>query len=236
MKIAVGLVVKGGNQFIDQWLECANKIADMMFVVDNGADELVRMKLLKCDKLKQYHLQKDMGRNQSRDYQKILEMAREEDCTWIFNLDIDEKIPSDFEMQSLQLYLLNTKDDSIGFPMFEMRGDDNHFVMAEDYTGELKPCRLVHKCYKILSHFKFNEKDVHGTSIPHNCTPGGMIPLPLQHYGHFTKELREEKRRQYVRKDFKDTREQSSSWLEEDDSKIVIKEYDKTIKEIFPKK
>ena len=74
-----------------------------------------------------------MGRNQSRDYQKILEMAREEDCTWILNLDIDEYIPK-FDMDYLLGHLLNTKDSSVGFPLFEMRDDDNHYVKVKDCT------------------------------------------------------------------------------------------------------
>ena len=232
MKIAVGLVVKGGKQFIDQWLDCVNKIADMIFVVDNGVDIEVRNKLIDLIKVKKYLYQKDMGRNQSRDYQKILEMAREEDCTWILNLDIDEVFPN-FNLNAFQQHLLNTKDNSIGFPLFEMRNDNNHFVMLKDISGTLKTCRLCHKCYKVLSHFKFNEKDVHGVSIPHNCTAGGMIPVPMQHFGHFTKELRAEKRSQYVNKNFKDNSEKLATWLEDDDSKVEIKEYDKTVKEIF---
>ena len=232
MKIAVGLVVKGGKEFIDQWLECATKIAEMIFVVDNGADEIVRMKLLKCDKIKQYHIQKNMGRNQSRDYQKILDMAREEDCTWIINLDIDE-VFTHLNFDAFELFLLNSKDNSIGFPLFEMRNDNKHFVMIRDYTRELKSARLCHKCYKVLSHFAFNPKDIHGTSIPHNCSPGSMVTLPIQHFGHYTKELRAEKKAQYIEHEFKDESEQKATWMQEDD-KVKIRDYDKTIKELFP--
>ena len=233
MKLAVGLVVKGGKQFIDQWLECVEKMNAIVLVVDNGADEIVRMKLLKCNKVKQYHIQKNMVRNHSRDYQKILDMAREEDCTWIINLDIDE-VFTHLNNINFELFLLNSKSNSVGFPLFEMRNDNNHFVMVKDYTGILKPARLCHKCYKVLSHFEFNQKDIHGVSIPHNCTPGVVLPIPMQHYGHYTKELREEKKRFYTIHNFKDVSEQQATWMQEDD-KVEIREYNKTIKELFIK-
>ncbi len=223
--LAIGLVVKGGSQFIDKWLACAEQFSKVWFVIDNGADIMVKDKLMYHPNTKQYLIQKDMGRNQSRDYQKILEMAREENCDWIFNLDIDEVIDIT-NLTKFYTFLLNTKDTSIGFPLFEMRGDDEHYVMVQDCTPELKHARLVHKCYKILSHFKFDEKDKHGKSIPHNCDAGNILFMPIRHYGHFTKELREEKRQQYKTENpGKDMEELQQSWLCEDEGKLTIKKW-----------
>ncbi len=227
MKVAIGLVVKGGEEFIDKWISCAEKIGDIILVVDNGADEIVRMKLLKHKKVKQYHIQISMDRNQSRDYQKILEMAREEDCQWVWNLDIDECVPN-LDVLALKNFLINSTDQSIAFPFFEMRGDNKHYVMLKEMlSGKLKHARACHKCYRVLSHFKFDEKDKHGVSIPHNCISGGIVNVPVQHYGHYTKELRDEKRKQYLTSSFKDSIEQDATWMEDDDSKIIIKEWDK---------
>ena len=228
--LAVGLVVKGGKQFIENWVKSAEKIADIWFVIDNNADEEVRNILINHPNTKQYLIQKNMERNQSKDYQKIMEMAREEDCMWVWNLDIDETIII-FDRPQMFEHLLNTRDDSIGFPLFEMRGDDNHYVMVNDCSPVLKHARLVHKCYKVLSHFKFNEKDKHGQSIPHNCKSGEMLPIPIKHYGHFTPELREEKRQQYKSLNpGKDMHELEQTWLCEDESKIVIKEIGEWLK------
>jgi len=233
MKLAVGLVVQGGKEFIDQWLKSVEQFKCMIFVVDNDADSEVKVKLINHPQMKQYHIQKNMGRNQSRDYQKILEMAREEDVDWVWNLDIDEFIPN-FNVNLLSDFLLNTKCTSIGLPLFEMREDDNHYVMITDCTPTLKDARLCHKIYKVQSHFEFNEKDVHGISIPHNCPSGDTFPLPIKHFGHYSKELREKKRNYYKEHSFKDLSEQNSTWLEEDESKITIKEFDKFVKERFP--
>ena len=223
--LAIGLVVKGGNEFIDKWISSAKKISNIWFIVDNGADDIVRSKLITHPYTKQYLIQKNMERNQSRDYQKILEMAREENCKWIWNLDIDE-FPYKINTDYFYSYLLNTKEESIGFPLFEMRNDDEHYVMVKDCTPTLKHARLCHKCYKVLSHFKFDEKDKHGNSIPHNCHSGEMLPIFIKHYGHFTKELREEKIQQYkALNPGKDMQELDQSWMEEDDSKVVIKEW-----------
>ena len=69
-----------------------------------------------------------------------------------------------------------------------MRNDKKHFIGQP---------RICHKAYKILSHFEFNIKDKHGCSIPHNCKAGNIINIKLQHFGHMTKELRDEKRKKY---------------------------------------
>ncbi len=226
MKLAIGLVIKGGKQFIDQWIECAERIGNIILVVDNNADGEAKQKLINHSKVKQYHIQKNMGRNQSRDYQKILEMAREEECTWVLNLDIDEVIPN-FDVRELYMYLLNITDVSISFPLFEMRNDSNHYVMVRAIDGSLKQARMCHKCYKVLSHFKFDEKDIHGSAIPHNCTPGDMVSIPIKHFGHYTKELRAEKRAQYEKSTkYKDEMESTNTWMEDDDSKVVIKKFE----------
>jgi len=223
--LCIGLVVKGGKEFIDKWISSAEKISDCWFIVDNGADKETRYKLITHPYTKQYLIQKDKDRNQSRDYQKILEMAREDDYVWIWNLDIDEYVP-EINKDEFYGFLLNSRDESIGFPLFEMREDDKHYVMIQDCTTELKHARLCHKCYKNLSHFKFNEKDKHGNSIPHNCKSGDTINISIQHFGHYNFTLREEKRNQY-KSEFpgKDMHELEQSWLEEDENKITIKEW-----------
>ena len=222
MKLAIGLVVKGGKEFIDRWIESIERVRCIALVVDNGADEEVRKKLLNHKQVKQYHIQNNMGRNMSRDYQKVLEMAREENVTWLWNLDIDEAIP-EIDMIPFIYHFANTTDESIGFPFFEMRNDDQHYIMVENDPNEgPKDARLGHKMYKVLSHFQFNEKDYHGAPIPHNCKPGGMVPIPIQHFGHFTKELRD-KRKECYTEDIEDKSELKGTWMKEDDEVIIKK-------------
>lgn len=225
VKLCIGLVIKNNDAFVNKWIDSANRTGDIFIIIDNGISKESREKLINHPKTKYYFIQKELERNMSRDYQKILEIAREEDCTWIFNLDSDELV-SEFDTNILMSTLLNTKDNSIGFPLFEMRGDDKHYVKVNDMDGTLKDARMCHKCYKVLSHFKFNEKDKHGTSIPHNCSPGQAINIPIQHFGHFSKALREEKRKMYGNESYKDFMEDKNSWLEEDESKITIKKWE----------
>ncbi len=223
MRIAIGLVVKGGKEWIKDWIKCAEQIGDWIFVVDNGADKEVRDILINHKAVKRYHIQKDLKRNQSRDYQIILEDAREENCQWVWNLDIDEYVPG-IDIKKFVFSILNTTSNSIGFPMFEIRGDKEHFVMIRDPTGKLKDGRLVHKMYKVLSHFEFDRRDAHGQSIPHNCPrTKTYLPIPIHHYGHMTKELRDEKRERI--EFMKDSDEFMQSWMEEDETKIEIKSW-----------
>jgi len=221
MKIGVGLVVKGGKQFLKDWIISAERIADVIFVIDNEADDIVKSTLIKHPKVKRYIIQKGLERNMSRDYQQILDLARDENCDWLWNIDIDEYIP-EFDKLALKQTLLNVSDTTIGFPLLEMRGDRKHYVMVKDKTKELKDCRLVHKCYKVLSHFAYNLKDKHGSATPHNCICNiRFIPIVIQHYGHMTKELRDEKRERG--KEGKDNYEHKSTWMEEDETKLTIK-------------
>lgn len=223
MKLGIGLVVKGGKEFIEDWIKCTSKIADWIFVVDNGTDKEVRDILIPHPAVKRYHIQKRLERNQSRDYQIILEDARKENCQWIWNIDIDEYIPK-INMQEFIYFLVNCEKESIGFPMFEMRGDKEHFVMVRDPGKKLKDGRLVHKCYKVLSHLEFDEKDKHGQAIPHNCERDKtFIPIPIHHYGHMTKKLRDEKRKKVG--EWKDDEEERQTWMEEDEKKLVIKSW-----------
>lgn len=232
MKVCIGLVIKNNEEFIQDWIKSVENICDMIIVIDNGISEEGKKLLITHPLVKHYIIQKDVERNMSRDYQKILDIAREENCQWVINLDSDELIIN-LDKKILYNFLINCEDDSVGFPLFEMRNDLNHYVMVRDYMKcELKDGRLVHKAYKTLSHFKFDEKDKHGCSIPHNCQRSKrFINVAIKHLGHMTKQLRDEKRNRYIEdqkltnemKDFVETKE---PWFEENIEKITIKEWE----------
>jgi len=228
MKLVIGLIVKGGKEHIDRWIDCINRLRCGLIVVDNGADQEVKKAIFNHKYLLQYHLQKGKERNNSRDYQKILNMAREEEATWVWNLDIDEFVPT-IEIEKLLDHLLNTHDVSVGLPLFEMRNDMEHYVMITDFDGTLKHGRMCHKIYKTLSHFEFDQKDKHGNSIPHNCLAGEMYFLPMQHYGHLTKEMRDQKRKDYEKSSFKNSCEMKGNWMKEDDD-VTIKKWGEWVK------
>jgi len=229
MKLVIGLVVKEGVEFIEQWVECIERLKCDIIVVDNGADKEIKERLIYHPQVIQYHIQNFPGRNQSRDYQKILDMAREEKADWIWNLDIDEYV-SELNIDNLLQFLLNCSLPSAGLPLIEMRNDNEHYVMVKEANGELRNGRLVHKIYKTLSHFAFDKNDIHGCSIPHNCPrEKNFIPILVQHYGHYTKELRDQKRKRSGHD--KDIDEYQQTWFEEDKSKITIKSWSSLIKE-----
>ena len=229
MKLGIGLVVKEGKEFITQWIQCAEQIADVIYVIDNGADIETFTILMNHPKVKYYLIQKDLERNMSRDYQKILDIAREDDCEWILNLDIDEYIRQ-LPLSMFRVFLLDYTESSIAFPMIEMRNDNQHFVKIKDNTDDLKLARMVHKCYRTLSHFEFDKRDKHGCSIPHNCPRTKQaINIIIEHYGHITKEMRDKKREKMGYE--KDSVELTGSWMEDDDSKVVIEHIDIAYKE-----
>lgn len=224
--LCIGLVVKDGKEFINKWIETVSKISGYWYIIDNGADKEVKNLLINHPYTKRYLIQ-NQERNMSRDYQKILDFAREDDMLWIWNIDIDElpQLEDKRNIKDLYTYLINTQEESVGTPLFEMREDLEHYVMIKDFTGKLKHGRTCHKLYKALSHFEFNLKDKHGQAIPHNCKAGQTLAIPIKHLGHLTKELREKKRKCYDGNTFKDNQEQIQTWLEEDVSKIKIKKW-----------
>ena len=159
-KICVGLVVKGGKEFIDHWIECVEKIADLIVVVDNNADKEVRELLIDHPLVKSYTKQ-TLKRSNGRDYQLILEQARKFDVKWIWNIDIDEIVdfPQDFDKDEFADYICASNQETYTFPLFEMRNDKDHFTHI----------RTCPKLYRSFSHFKFVERDTYGGPIPDNC-------------------------------------------------------------------
>ena len=225
MRLGVGLVIKNGDEFIEKWLESADRIADVIFVVDNDGTTLSTAMLTSHPKVKYYKLQKGLERNMSRDYQQLLNMAREENVDWLWNIDVDEIVPF-FDKREMTQMLVNSRSESIGFPLFEMRDDDKHYVRVKEADGAYKDARGVHKCFKVLSHLEYNLKDRHGRSIPHNCKVDILANIPIQHFGHMTKKLRDEKRKFYKNEsnnnqNFSDASENFAEWMKEEPKEIV---------------
>ncbi|MFW9882184.1 MAG: hypothetical protein ACFFG0_54665 [Candidatus Thorarchaeota archaeon] len=229
LKIGIGLVGRWGNQFVDKWIESANRSGDVFLVVDNGIDKEAREKIINHPKTKHYHIQNYPSRNMSRDYQKVLDYAKEEKCDWVWIMDFDKYVP-DFNIYGLKGFLLDSNEESISFPLFKCRGDNKHYVMINDKDGQLKHARLAHEMYRVKSHFCYDIRDEHSGVIPQNCkAEDRLIWIPIHHFGHMTKELREEKRQKYIKDKeefgYDDKGELSAPWMEEDETKIVVKEF-----------
>ena len=219
MKIACGLVVKNGKEFINQWIKCAEQF-DEIYVIDNYADKEVRDILFKHPKIKHYHIQKT-HRNFSRDCQKLLDIAKEEKADWLWILDIDEEIYN-FNIDILKGYIDTIFDQSIGVLLLEMWNDPEHFITMKGFDE-----RVCHKCFKVLSHLEYDLNDTHGGSLPPNCMQGAVTSLIVKHYGHMNKKLRDEKRKMY--KEFAKTNpidqaELDAPWMKEDNDE-EIKEF-----------
>ncbi len=116
-KICIGLVVTQGKEFLDTWLDTVNRFGDFICVVDNDADPEVREAILKHPKLKQYRIQKKDKVNMSRDYQQILDMARDEHADWVWILDIDKYIP-EVDNEVIKNFLIDYNGQSLGYALF----------------------------------------------------------------------------------------------------------------------
>ena len=210
-KIIIGLVCGNGKQWVEKWYEQAHRIGDDIIVIDNSTDGTGEYFLNK-PKVAFYLKNKYNDRHMSRDYQRILDLARSIGATWIFNLDLDEFVsPTCTNYNFLEL-VNNTTGvgyaSTYGFILFEMIDDDQHFMKTE------YDCRLVHKFYKVLSHYKYDLTDKHGSSIPHNIeTLGPCVNFKIQHFGHYTKELRDQKINMYTNGSKKDKEEIFSPYL-----------------------
>ena len=217
MKIGIGLVIGDvpksvKNMFFENYGNMSINIADILFVIDNTKDGI--KDIIKTWKFQtiSYIKNEDNSRNMSRDYQKILNMARFYNCDWLFLLDIDEVLTGIIKEDVIEAIQNNPVYESFGFTLYEMVNDFKHYIPL----SKKQDFRVCHKLFKTSPHLFFNIYDKHGQCMPHNCPAGPILKSKLLHFGHFNKELRDFKKKQYssyVSDNNKDKEELEAIWF-----------------------
>ena len=117
-KIIIGLVIGNLHESVrkkwpKRWYKQALNLGDEIIVIDNSTDGSGDFFLNK-PKVSFYLKQSYNERHMNRDYQRILNYAREIDGDWILNLDIDEFFDERHNKKSLVYMALGC--GSVNYP------------------------------------------------------------------------------------------------------------------------
>lgn len=219
MRLIIGLVVgnvmeKYRKNWCERWYKQALRLGTDIIVIDNSTDGTGEF-FLNREKVIYYLKQSYNQRNMNRDYQTILNLTRIIHGDWILNIDIDEEYEPNITLDKL-LYIINGNLEgkyysSYKFILYDMREDEIHYSLLNG-----KDCRAVCKIFKVMPHLQYDLYNVHGTPVPENLEDGPILNIKIKHYGHWTKELREEKRKCYNTTMDRDLLEQNADWLKDE--------------------
>ncbi|MCW3115058.1 MAG: putative glycosyltransferase [Segetibacter sp.] len=129
-KLVVLLRVKDGIQFVNEWLNCFEKLADEIVALDNGSTDGTYEVLKAHQKI--VDITQTEGYNEGRDKNILYAMARKRNPDWCFWLDVDEIFESQITRRHLDKLMNKKLVNQYGFRRYHFI-DDNHFAGSGDY-------------------------------------------------------------------------------------------------------
>lgn len=127
-KLVVMLRVKDGIRFVDEWLECFEKIADEIVVLDNGSTDGTDKILEQSPKV--VEMLRTTGYNEGRDKNMLYAAVRERKPDWILWLDIDEVFEPELTRADFDKLMNSKTVTRWAFRRF-------HFINSEQFAGSL---------------------------------------------------------------------------------------------------
>ena len=125
-KLVVMLRVKDGIQFVDEWLNCFEKLADEIVVLDNGSTDGT------YEVLKAHHKVTDIirteGYNEGRDKNLLYSRLRKRKPDWCLWIDVDEIFEPGLTRSHFNRLMSNPLVNKYGFRRF-------HFIDREHFAG-----------------------------------------------------------------------------------------------------
>ena len=125
-KLVVQLRVKDGIFFVHDWLNCFEKIADEIVVLDNGSTDGT-YEILKASP-KVVDIQRTWDYHEGRDKIMMYEMARKRNPDWCLWLDIDEIFEPELTRKDFDRLMNRGWVNKYGFRRF-------HFVDKDHFAG-----------------------------------------------------------------------------------------------------
>lgn len=125
-KLVVMLRVKDGIFFAEEWLQCFEKIADEIVVLDNGSTDGT-YELLKAHP-KVVAIEQTFDYNEGRDKIQMYEMARTRKPDWCLWIDIDEVFEPELTRKDFDKLMNRSWVNKYGFRRF-------HFIDRENFAG-----------------------------------------------------------------------------------------------------
>ena len=125
-KLVVQLRVKDGIFFVHDWLNCFEKIADEIVVLDNGSTDGTYEVLKASPKV--VDIARTEGYNEGRDKNMMYAMARKRNPDWCLWLDIDEIFEPELTRKYFDRLMNRSWVNKYGFRRF-------HFVDKDHFAG-----------------------------------------------------------------------------------------------------
>lgn len=125
-KFVVLLRVKDGMFFVKDWLECFEKLADEIVVLDNGSTDGT-YELLKTHP-KVVEIERTYGYHEGRDKNLLYQLARRRNPDWCLWLDVDEIFEPSLTRADFNRLMKRKGINKYGFRRF-------HFIDYEYFAG-----------------------------------------------------------------------------------------------------
>ncbi len=125
-KLVMLLRVKDGLQFVEEWLNCFEKLVDEIVALDNGSTDGT-FEILKAHS-KVVDIVRTEGYNEGRDKNMLYAMARKRKPDWCIWLDIDEIFEPQLTRKHLDKLMRSSFVNKYAFRRF-------HFIDREHFAG-----------------------------------------------------------------------------------------------------
>lgn len=192
-KLVVMLRVKDGMRFASDWLQCFEKLADEIVVLDNGSTDGTYELLQAHPKV--VDSARTEGYNEGRDKNMLYAMLRKRKPDWCLWIDIDEIFEPGVTRKDLERLMSRSWVNQYGFRRYHFI-DDEHFAGSGQYFLFTAIHDRVMWRENPAGYFEDrildspNVKGIRGIKL--------NTSLRLKHLGYISKELVDKKRDIYL--------------------------------------
>lgn len=196
----LGVISRIGSapDYIDKFLDSVENYADGLLVVLDNPDKYTKQKVLDFDLLTD-HLIFDKEHNESRDRQKLLDMAYEHSFDWAISLDVDETVDDRLTREKFG-ELMNPVNPDILYYTFQILTfyNKNNDFMLHSVWGNMFQARM----FRIFPDQKVVISDkttLHCSHSPHiSPVNTARTSFKILHYGYDSVEKRTSKYDHYT--------------------------------------
>jgi predicted TPR repeat methyltransferase len=223
------LRIKNEEEYIEQTLLMAAKVADGFVILDDGSTDRTPELCRSHPKVIRYAYQNEPVTDEVRDKNRLLRMALDESPDWLIALDGDE-ILEDIAPYLLRKEIACASPDVTAFTFnFLYMWDSHDAYRVDGHYANLRHPRLFRVsdlgidssalCFAATG----NGGNFHCGSVPSNI-PGKTrhLDLNVKHYGYFSSEQRERKLAFYTRIDPANAAAGNYNHLTGEEGKILL--------------
>ena len=129
-RLIIPLRVKNAKLFIDEWLNCYEKLADGIVAVDNGSTDGTYEKLKNHPKVLAIRQTEEF--DEGRDIKILLELAKEQKPDWLLTVDADEIFEKRLTRDNLEKMMNSRFFSHYKFRRFHLYKDEEHYMATNE--------------------------------------------------------------------------------------------------------